>query len=242
MKPILFNTEMVRAILDGRKTVTRRVIKGARSIFNFLDLELDPAIGITDKWGELKPKDVKGLFANFEADDSYPIEYPMFKAPYQVGDILYIRETWREYNGKYFFKANEPKEYDDYKTNPKWKPSIHMPKEAARIFLKVTDVRVERLQDMTEDDVCSEGAEKLICSCEHMDYSVVPPEPCFNTGNACKDCIIDHSYQELFGERVWNQTIKKKDLDRYGWKANPWVWVIEFERKMRIEKGENNDR
>ena len=237
MKPILFNTEMVRAILEGKKTVTRRVIKGASSrihIFRFLDLETDPDICSLNKWGDEVPKTVKGLYAEFEADDSYPIDFPMFKSPYQVGDILYIRETWREYNGKYFFKANEPKEYDDYKTTPKWKPSIHMPKEAARIFLKVTDVRVERLQDMTEDDVCFEGAENLICSCEHMDYSVVPPEPCFNTYNTCKDCIINHSYQELFGEQVWNQTIKRKDLDRYGWKANPWVWVIEFER---FEKG-----
>ena len=279
MKPILFNTEMVRAILEGRKTVTRRVIKGARSkfhLFHFLGLETDPDICSINKWGDEVPKTVKGLYAEFEADDSYPIDFPMFKSPYQVGDILYVRETWRPTVGKmhtmsrdgkrivytsddhngYEYKAHclgvsdfyfpdGFKESEDYEhmseitSKGKWHPSIHMPKEAARIFLKVTDVRVERLQDMTEDDVCSEGAENLICSCEHIDYSVVPPEPCFNICNACKDCIIDHSYQELFGRQIWDSTINKKDLDKYGWNVNPWVWVIEFER---IEKGENNDR
>lgn len=231
MIPILFNTEMVKAILEGRKTVTRRIIKGTRSSFNLTDLDTDPAVGITNKQGELIPKDVKGLYATFEADDSYPIEYPMFKSPYQVGDILYVRETWIESSFGYVYRASDYSIIEEWAGEEiKWKPSIFMPKEAARIFLKVTNVRVERLQDMTEDDVCYEGAEKLINSCEHMDYSVVPPEPCYNTCNACKNCIIDISYQELFGEQVWDQTIKKKDLDKYGWKANPWVWVIEFEK------------
>ena len=208
MKPILFNTEMVRAILDGRKTVTRRVIKGVRPIFHFLDLETDPDICSVNKWGDEVPKTVKGLYAEFEADDSYPIEFPMFKAPYQVGDILYIRETWREYNGKYFFKANEPKEYDDYKTNPKWKPSIHMPKEAARIFLKVTDVRVERLQDITPKQAGNEGVS-------------------WETDNSGQ-------FRRWRFHELWDSTINKKDLGKYGWNANPWVWVIEFEK---FEKG-----
>lgn len=235
-KPILFNTEMVKAILEGRKTVTRRVIKPRNPIIANQEgykqgygLWIDTSTDNGDKQGHIKDYSISPLWNTWEW-------YIKHYAPYQVGNILYVRETWREYNGKYFFKANEPKEYDDYKTSPKWKPSIHMPKEAARIFLKVTDVRVERLQDMTEDDVCSEGAENLICSCEHIDYSVVPPEPCFNTCNACKDCIIDHSYQELFGRQIWDSTIKKNDLDRYGWEANPWVWVIEFER-MKKENG-----
>lgn len=234
MKPILFNTEMVKAILEGRKTVTRRVIK--------------PPRGIDDVFGNMNK----------------------CKQPYQVGDILYVRETWRptigamhtmSRDGKrivytsdehvgYEYKAHcfgvsdfyfpdGFKESEDYEhmseiiSHGNWHPSIHMPKEAARIFLKVTGVRVERLQDMTEDDVCSEGAENLICSCEHIDYSVVPPEPCFNTCNACKDCIIDHSYQELFGRQIWDSTIKKNDLDEYGWNVNPWVWVIEFEKIER---------
>lgn len=107
-----------------------------------------------------------------------------------------------------------------------------MPKEAARIFLRVTDVRAQRLQSMTEDDVCDEGAEKIISRCEHIDYSVVPPEPCYNT-RQCKDCIIFYSYPELFGKMVWNPTIKKKDLPLYGWEANPWVWVVAFERIER---------
>ena len=167
MKPILFNTEMVRAIIEGRKTVTRRVIK---------------------LWHRMPP--------------------------YRVGDTLYIRETWREYNGKYFFKANEPREYDDYKTNPKWKPSIHMPKEAARIFLKVTDVRVERLQDIDGQGIAREGVD--------------------NGKSNPSMGVRWENMQRLAFEELWNSTIKKKDFDIYGWDANPWVWVIEFER---IEKG-----
>ena len=217
-KPILFNTEMIKAILEGRKTVTRRVVK--------------------------PPRGIDGVFGNINK----------CKQPYQVGDTLYVRETWQYVydcddfdqimweTGRYIYCADDPMPFTrwvdedgNYRDHMPWKPSIYMPKEAARIWLKVTDVRVERLQDMTEDDVCSEGAENLICSCEHIDYSVVPPEPCFNTCNACKDCIIDHSYQELFGRQIWDSTIKKNDLDRYGWDANPWVWVIEFER-MKQEK------
>lgn len=224
IKPILFNTEMVRAILAGRKTVTRRL----------------PSKRIEDKWYEydeyvsaVMPHDVPCVRYNEKA---FYEQYP----PYQIGDILYVRETWAKIpsassNGGFAYKYKASKE-GDYWNKVKgftWHPSIHMPKEAARIWLKVTDVRVERLQDMTEDDVCYEGAENLIYSCEHIDYSVVPPEPCFNTCNACKDCIIDHSYQELFGRQIWDSTIKKNDLDRYGWDANPWVWVIEFERIER---------
>lgn len=258
-KPILFNTEMVRAILEGRKTVTRRVIKP-----RYRDDENGWTVCINS-------------YTHLVDDVAYTDEEGActrsMKPPYQVGDILYVRETWRptigamhtmSRDGKrivytsdehvgYEYKAHcfgvsdfyfpdGFKESEDYEhmseiiSHGNWHPSIYMPKEAARIFLKVTDVRVERLQDMTEDDVCSEGAEKLICSCEHTDYTVVPPEPCFNTCNACRDCIIDHSYQELFGRQIWDSTIKKNDLDRYGWDANPWVWVIEFER-MKKENG-----
>lgn len=269
-KPILFNTEMVEAILEGRKTVTRRVIKPRNPIIANQEgykqgygLWIDPSTDNGDKQGHIKDYSISPLWSTWKW-------YIKHYAPYQVGNILYVRETWRPIVGKmhtmsrdgkrivytsddhngYEYKAHclgvsdfyfpdGFKESEDYEhmseitSKGKWHPSIHMPKEATRIFLKVTDVRVERLQDMTEDDVCSEGAENLICSCEHMDYSVVPPEPCFNTYSACKDCIIDHSYQELFGRQIWDSTIKKNDLDRYGWEANPWVWVIEFERNTK---------
>ena len=109
--------------------------------------------------------------------------------------------------GRYFYKASESENF-------KWHPSIHMPKEAARIWLKVTDVRVERLQDITIEGIRKEGL-----------------EPRFNVKDKFSDGIARGRFLEL-----WNNTIKKSALDKYGWDANPWVWVIEFER---CEKPEN---
>lgn len=199
IKPILFNTEMVRAILAGRKTQTRRLVK-----------------------------------KQFLTEDDLKI----CGKPYDPGDILWVRETWKQYTtgtagagliDGYLYKADDPQDTSGMMVEGHWHPSIHMPKAAARIFLRVTGVRVERLQDIDEDGVCNEGAERIISGCEHMDYSCVPPEPCFNV-NPCKDCIINHGYPELFGKMVWDRTIKLADLPRYGWNANPWVWVIEFQR------------
>ena len=128
--------------------------------------------------------------------------------PDQPGDILYVRETWGTYNrnwweADYFmYRADYPKKASTYMHSdgivcdlPKWRPSIHMPKEAARIFLRVTDVRVERLKEISASQAMDEG---------------------FTDWN---DLV-----------RGWNNTIPKKDLDKYGWDASPWVWVIEFER------------
>ena len=212
IKPILFNTEMVRAILDGRKTCTRRIVKG------FIP---DDAI-----WGYtvFTPK------GYISCRGTFPVGYgeKFFKLPYQKGDILYVRETWCRYGKlddfdhviegteEYYYLADganptpyncflvQRNGYDEYKDTPVWHPSIHMPKEAARIWLKVTDVRVERLQDMTDDDAEAEG--------------------CF-----------DYTSTALGFPDVWDSTIKKSDLDRYGWDANPWVWVIEFERCEKPE-------
>ena len=100
-----------------------------------------------------------------------------------------------------------------------WKPSIHMPKEAARIWLKVKDVRVERLKDMTDKDALKEGAQGV--KCDHAGLGVYGCTDCMNTG------WLEPPILEFMG--IWNSTIKKSDLDRFGWDANPWVWVIEFE-------------
>lgn len=200
-KPILFNTEMVRANLDGRKSCTRRLVKG------FVP---DDAI-----WGytAFTPKgyiSCRGTFA-----DGYGEKF--FKLPYQTGDILYVRETWYKDKYRYMYRANysdSEKFYRDGKeAKIKWHPSIHMPKEAARIWLKVTDVRVERLQEITEEQAISEG--------------VTVSEFDLEGG---------YTFVSEFA-MLWDSTIKKVDRDRYGWNASPWVWVIEFER---CEKPEEN--
>lgn len=191
IKPILFNTEMVRAILDGQKTCTRRIVKGAIP---------DDAM-----WGYtmFTPKgciSCRGVYA-----DEYGEKF--FRLPYQQGDILYVRETWckgswMNEKERYYYKA------DDNDFHCVWHPSIHMPKEAARIWLKVKDVRVERLHDITGKSVLREGIN-----------SHVHPDADYFDGNQ----------REVFAE-LWDSTIKKSDIDRYGWDANPLVWVIEFER------------
>lgn len=216
--PVLFNTDMVRAILDDRKTATRRLIK-------FLP-EKNP------KWtGYVKD----GLMLYNGRNEPC-----CRKPPYEVGDILYVREAWSTrqsntcmgnttagcpydscetasgpcFENEYIYKATDS--LDPYGSSiRKWHPSIHMPKEAARIWLKVTDVRVERLQDMKLSDFLDEG--------------VVIREESFNDP------------ENAFGQartafkNIWDSTIKKSDLDMYGWAANPWVWVIEFERCEKPE-------
>ena len=142
MKPILFTTEMVRAILEGRKTVTRRLVKPQPlSVVN-----------------TLYRKDGTNIWRTHGADCWYE-----FRAPCVPGDILWVRETWCESlgrAGKYFYRAyagqrDEMKEYAH--SFNRWRPSIHMPREAARIFLRVTDVSVERLQTMSHEDAEQEG-------------------------------------------------------------------------------------
>lgn len=182
--PMLFNTEMVKAILDGRKTCTRRVLKHP--------FEVHPNGFITKPHGN---------------DRLCP-----YTPPYQPGDILYVRETWSEIRNadgshkKYVYKASDQYPFGEsgYIIKFKWKPSIHMPKEAARIWLKVTDVRVERLQEMDKTDALKEG---------------IDPRLCLN---------LSHALTKF--KKIWDSTIKKSDLDIYGWDADPWVWVIEFER------------
>lgn len=204
IKPILFNTEMVRAILDGRKTCTRRLVR-------FLP-------GENPQWtGYIRD----GLMLYNGRNEPC-----IMKAPYHPGDILYVRETWcddRQFThdstpGRYFYKASES-------GNFKWKPSIHMPKEAARIFLKVTDVRVERLHEITEDGALREGAQGIRCN--HAGLGVYGCTDCMNTG------WIEPPQVEFM--YIWESTIKKSDIDRYGWDASPWVWVIEFERCAKPE-------
>lgn len=240
--PILFNTDMVRAILDGRKTVTRQLIKPQpkfKLCYTFAG-KGNGTFGYPDKnvykyWGE-----------EFRLPDCISYEDMQFRwnPPYHADDILYVRETWEHFDccscegdehgncpkepqksvldkfgyGCYMYRAS-----DEIWGDAKWHPSIHMPKEAARIWLKVNEVRVERLQEITGEQAKREG----------IQYDECP------TGFTWeKETDMHNCYTTPIGamQALWNSTIKKSDLDRYGWDANPWVWVIEFER---CEKPEN---
>lgn len=198
--PILFNTDMVRAILDGRKNTTRRPIKKSQCDLLF---KKDP---VYIKWDELREP-----WHSMTCEEYIKSSYT---CPYQPGDTLYVRESWGTYNrnwceSDYFmYRADYPDGATTYAHNegiicdlPKWHPSIHMPKEAARIWLKVKDVCVERLRDITPDDAVREGTKETF-----------PP-------------LAVDEFRDIL-----DSTIKKSDLERYGWVANPWVWVIEFEQ------------
>lgn len=206
--PILFNTEMVRAILDGRKSCTRRLVKIRRK----------------DACGFYVTKKSDGTFSGiYEYDENESMFDNPLMPPYQPGDILYVRETWKKApNGYYYY---EDWQRDDIADVTKWKPSIHMPKEAARIWLKVTDVRVERLQEMKPVDVIKEGAYPDCWDCLNT-YGESGSQCCYGTEEQCSQC--DEVMMEW--EKLWTSTIKKSDLDCYGWDANPYVWVISFER------------
>lgn len=181
MKPILFNTNMVKALLDGRKTVTRRVVKP------------QPIAEVR----ELYRKDDTDIWRSYGVDWWYE-----FRAPFIPGDILWVREAWGTasdllgsapgpvYRADY--TGNELRELQE--KHYRWHPSIHMPREAARIFLRVTEMRAERLQDIDDAGVLDEGLE------------------------------IGDPFDEL-----WDRTLKPADRALYGWAANPWVWVIDFE-------------
>lgn len=220
--PILFNTDMVRAILDGRKTVTRRLVK-------------------LPKYIQLQDDGLYTLFADGTCYENQHMEdiTDYLNKPYQPGDTLYVRETWKLeefYDAEALIRFRAGGEIDiDYEcegaTYSKllkyvddigWQPSLFMPKEAARIWLKVKDVRVERLQEITEEQA----------KCEGIQYDECP------TGFTWKEETDMHNcYITPIGamQALWNSTIKKSDIDSYGWDANPWVWVIEFERCEKPE-------
>lgn len=199
IKPILFNTEMVRAILDGRKTCTRRICKDANEC-TVPDMEFYNADKRTYAVHNFADKEQMEQLSTAERT-----------CPICTGDILYVRETWKEAPKGYYYYEDWQK--DDIADVTKWKPSIHMPKEAARIWLKVTNVRVERLQDVTEDGAKAEGA------IDNRGF-IHSPENEYDRIYTAREHFI----------KIWNSTIKKSDLDRYGWDANPYVFVIEFER------------
>lgn len=219
MKPILFNTDMVRAILDGRKTVTRRAVK--------------PRFRVGEQSWQVITEKHSGKYVRIEYLDEWEDVTRYMKEPFLPGDILYVRETFCRFDPDHIVDGNKYAYYADATPESerirkeygyKWRPSIHMPKEAARLFLRVTDVRVERLQDITEDQAHVEGC-----------YSYRDLLDGVDSAN------FDLTARDAFGD-VWESTIKPADRPIYGWEANPWVWVIEFERiskemALELEKG-----
>lgn len=217
IKPILFNTEMVRAILDGRKSCTRRINKDANDY-------VVPDMDFFD------PEKRTYAVHNY-ADKEHKIKLSIAErsCPICPGDILYVRESvfqgvahCLDVSGEtecvltndfeYYADGLHKKDHWKDKHENIWmhrRPSIHMPKEAARIWLKVTDARVERLQEITEVQAQAEGC---------------------NSGLLTGACTARGQFEDL-----WNSTVKKSDIDRYGWDANSYVWVIEFERCEKPE-------
>jgi hypothetical protein len=211
-KPILFSSPMVRAILEGRKSQTRRIIKpqplGERfSAFvgGYDDIPKMARFWIPDKSGNNNPliQDIK--------------------CPYgQPGDILWVRETWVNNNGElpidlgFVYKADLGSAELEYskELKVKWKTSIFMPREACRIRLEVTDVRVERLNDITDADAKAEGIDYVIDKI---------------TGYCGRD-YLSGGYNLMTTPYHGYRSLWKSINGNGSWEKNPWVWVIEFKR------------
>lgn len=217
-RPILFSTEMVQAILEGRKSQTRRVIKIPNGIRR-------SSIGDSIYEGE-----IDGLHQWYDSRGGNVFG---FLCPYgQPGDGLWVRETWGvcQLDGP----DHITKEYPNvlYRTDSstrlilcdgvwkyandkfKWRPSIFMPRWASRITLEVVNVRVERVRDITEDDALAEGCVGSPCGCDRYMCT-----DCMNTG-WIEPPTLDYMF-------LWNKINAKRG---YGWDVNPWVWVVEFRK------------
>lgn len=198
-KPILFSTEMVKQILAGKKTQTRRNIR-----FN-KEIKVDH-IG----WSALTPKNhysVRGTHNNGQWGESF------FKEPYRIGQILWVRETWVNFHGNYFYKADGFTHNGTTHKKITWKPSIFMPKYACRLFLKIENVHCEKLQNISEGDCYSEGVSNndLDLTSEQMYY------------NYCNPSNRVYGDVRKNFERLWKSINGDKN-----WEENPWVWVIKF--------------
>lgn len=212
---LITNTEMVRAILDGSKTCIRQIIKGY--------IPQNAQFG----YSAFTPNGTISCRGLFETTGRPGYGEKFFKLPYQLGDILYVRETWYKGLERHLYRADYSDTEKFYQNGKeieiKWRPSSIMPKEAARIWLKVTDVRVERLQEITEDGAKAEGInDEWACSWWRPTYY----DP--DSGGYPR-------YRDTFAFDLWDSTIKKSDIAHYGWSANPWVWVIEFEQCEKPE-------
>lgn len=207
---MIFNGEMVRAILDGRKTQTRRIIKWKQTRFTEIGERED---GSKWPWSE---------DAEHACDFWHPCPFGA------VGDRIWVREAFRVHSratdvATLVYKASERNSWTEQThrvpvavcnkpaTPEKWTPSLHMPRWASRILLEITDVRVERLNSISEEDARAEGIIDGGC------LNCGEPEPC-GCANPEPDATDAFAYlwQSIYGQENWN--------------ANPWVWVIEFKR------------
>lgn len=208
MKPIIFSTPMVQAILNGQKNQTRRVI--SKDIVDRFDVEEDGKTAVA--------------YIDQATGDSYP---PTHMARYKAGDVLWVRETW----GIAGFDPENSEMFVEYKADntggkvvlseekfnryynglcasePDWRPSIHMPREVARLFLRVTGVRAKKLQSISFDDIIVEGI-------------------AINPG-AYNDPENAYFQAQRWFQELWDTLNEKRG---YGWDTDPWVWVYEFER------------
>lgn len=220
-RPILFSGAMVRAILEGRKTLTRRAVKGLQ-----IPKE-DASQGETrHRWSAVGQRDKRYGFCVFgETEEACAMELGEFGAcPYgSRGELLWVRESFTDLRGtgiehrpdpagplqRYAFAADSPPGSASDETRKdygiKWKPSIHMPRSACRILLEITDVRVERLQDIKEEQAIAEG----VCSRAVESFQ-----------GAGVDRPAGFAFRDIWASINGDES----------WQANPWVWVVEFKR------------
>lgn len=217
--PILYSTPMVQAISEDRKTKTRR-LKGLEKVNENPDDWMFYSFSVL---GEVDPSSDYAIFSwIFAFKNVYTGEKVYIKCPYgQRGDVLWVREKFR------IVKALG-QEMIDYAASPAniwsidqpWKPSIHMPKKAARLFLKVKDIRVQRLKDISQSDAIAEGVEQI------ADYGTTGYKLYTEPNAAYSDIDAVSSFESL-----WESINGKASIE-----LNPWVWVIDFKK---IDKPEN---
>jgi hypothetical protein len=218
--PILFNGDMVRAILEGRKTQTRRPLKiqppsSSCQIATFIESTSREDRKKEGKlhWVKLSPDGLSVIYNQGK----------YFACPFgQPGDRLWVRETWAwigsETNGHYVYRSNYLPEQQYFVT---WQPSIHMPRKASRIILEIDEIGAERIQDITEDEAMAEGIREWTKDGELYKYGHIEPGDQGCTPWSAMPKTVMGAYKSL-----WNG-IYTEDLN---WEANPWVWVVKFHK------------
>lgn len=213
-RPILFSTPMVQAILEGRKTQTRRVIK-VQPDENGIDfIPHAPSLD----WEQHYKEEWKPWVYDTNEGERIGIHCPYG----EIGDVLWVRETWAAWQSpapesevEYIFRADQ-----DF-ASTKWKPSIFMPREACRLFLEITNVRVERLQDISEEDAEKEGIEQIEAPQRDGDKWIYKSY----TKGTYEEKQLLPLYPYCSFKTLW-QSINGRE----SWDSNPFVWVVDFKK------------